>query len=207
MREPDNIRKVAALGVDWMGFIFYAKSPRWYGAIGKELLLAEDTIPHIPQSVKKVGVFVNSPLEEVMKTVSQYKLDYVQLHGNESPDDCHMLQKRGYSLIKAFSVATVEDLEHTADYEERVDYFLFDTKCKGFGGSGHQFDWSVLAAYEGQTPFILSGGIRPDSVDAIIRFHHPACMGIDLNSGFETEPGLKDIDKLKSFVETIRKNK
>ena len=102
-------------------------------------------------SPKKVGVFVNATIESMMEKASAYKLDYLQLHGNESPEDCHTLQKRGYSLIKAFPIATKEDFEKTREYEGRVDYFLFDTRCEGYGGSGKRFDWSILTEYKGET--------------------------------------------------------
>ena len=179
MREPDNIRRVAEAGADWMGFIFYARSPRFAGNL--------------------------SPDEISMEMGNKYALGYLQLHGNESPDTCYALQKRGYAIIKAFSIADEEDLKLTADYEGRADYFLFDTKCNGYGGSGKQFDWSVLTAYKGQTPFLLSGGINPDSVEAIRNFHHPKLAGLDLNSGFETAPGMKDAEKLKTFIDKIKK--
>mgnify|MGYP001733116714 FL=1 len=138
-----------------------------------------------------------------METASAYKLDYLQLHGNESPEDCHTLQKRGYSLIKAFPIASKEDFKKTKEYEGRVDYFLFDTRCEGYGGSGKRFDWSILTGYKGETPFLLSGGIRPENAEAIRNFRHPRLAGIDLNSGFEIEPGLKDVDKLKNFIQQI----
>lgn len=197
MREAENIRQVEALGIDWMGFIFYPRSPRF---VGETFIEATSEQP-----VRRVGVFVNASPEEMIETARKYKLDYLQLHGNESADDCYALQKRGFALIKAFSIATEEDLEKTADYEGRVDYFLFDTKCSGYGGSGKQFDWSVLAAYQGSTPFLLSGGIRPESLEALRHFHHPLLAGLDLNSGFETEPGMKDVAKLKGFVGEARK--
>lgn len=198
MREAENIRKVAALGVNWMGFIFYAKSPR---AVDGTLLLQADLLS---AGQKRVGVFVNASVASLMEAANRYRLDYLQLHGSESPEDCYALQKRGYSLIKAFQVATSEDLERTKAYEGRVDYFLFDTKCESYGGSGRQFDWSVLEAYKGETPFLLSGGIRPNSVASIQAFHHPRLAGIDLNSGFEIRPGLKDIEKLKIFIKQIK---
>lgn len=190
MRDPENIRQVAATGIDWMGFIFYAKSPRRVKSI-------------VHCQLKSVGVFVNATPEYMMEIANRYKLDYLQLHGNESPEVCHQLQKRGYALIKAFPVATEEDLIPTAEYEGRVDYFLFDTKCSGYGGSGKQFDWSTLAAYKGETPFLLSGGIQPDSIEAIRNFHHPRLAGIDLNSGFEIAPGIKDVRKIKAFVRQL----
>lgn len=198
MRELENIRQVAALCINWMGFIFYNKSPR--SILNRDLRIEDKGLGDI----KKVGVFVNATIEEMLETAVYYQLDYLQLHGNESPEDCYTLQKRGYALIKAFSVETEQDFTQTSAYEGRVDYFLFDTKCNSYGGSGKQFNWSVLAAYKGETPFLLSGGINPDSVDAIKNFTHPRFVGIDLNSGFETEPGLKDVEKLKSFTQEVR---
>lgn len=198
MRNPENIREVAALGVDWIGLIFFAGSPRRIMGNGQW------TVDN--GSLKKVGVFVNASQEEMMEAANAFRLDYLQLHGEETPDECHALQKRGYSLIKAFRMATASDLEQTTGYEGRVDYFLFDTKSDSYGGSGKQFDWSVLDAYRGETPFLLSGGIRPESAGAIRAVRHPRLAGIDLNSGFETEPGLKDIGKLKEFLQEIHKS-
>ena len=180
MREPQNIREVAALAINWIGFIFYERSKRFVERCPTEQQATDSE----QLSPKKVGVFV-------------------QLHGNESPEDCHTLQKRGYSLIKAFPIATKEDFEKTREYEGRVDYFLFDTRCEGYGGSGKRFDWSILTEYEGETPFLLSGGIRPENAEAIRNFRHPRFAGIDLNSGFEIEPGLKEVDKLKNFIQQI----
>lgn len=202
MREPDNIRWVAEAGADWMGFIFYARSPRFAGSLSPDEISKERAVREPPV---RVGVFVDATPEYMMEMGNKYALGYLQLHGNESPDTCYALQKRGYAVIKAFSIADKEDLKLTADYEGRADYFLFDTKCNGYGGSGKQFDWSVLTAYKGQTPFLLSGGINLDSVEAIRNFHHPKLAGLDLNSGFETAPGLKDIEKLKTFIDKIKK--
>ena len=202
MREPENIHRVAEAGADWMGFIFYARSPRFAGSLSPDEISKERAIREPPV---RVGVFVDATPEYMMEMGNKYALGYLQLHGNESPDTCYALQKRGYAVIKAFSIADKEDLKLTADYEGRADYFLFDTKCNGYGGSGKQFDWSVLTAYKGQTPFLLSGGINPDSVEVIRNFHHPKLAGLDLNSGFETAPGLKDIEKLKTFIDKIKK--
>lgn len=202
MREPDNIRRVAEAGADWMGFIFYARSPRFAGNLSPDEISKERAVRKPPV---RVGVFVDATPEYMMEIGNKYALGYLQLHGNESPDTCYALQKRGYAVIKAFSIADEEDLKLTADYEGRADYFLFDTKCNGYGGSGKQFDWSVLTAYKGQTPFLLSGGINLDSVEAIRNFHHPKLAGLDLNSGFETAPGMKDAEKLKTFIDKIKK--
>ena len=210
MRDPENIREVAVLGIDWIGLIFFAGSPRRIIDNGQSTMAASRIpnclLPIINCQLKRVGVFVNASQEEMMEMANTFHLDYLQLHGNETPDDCHALQKRGFSLIKAFQIATACDLEQTVDYEGRVDYFLFDTKCNSYGGSGKQFDWSVLEAYRGKTPFLLSGGIRPESAGAIRSFRHPRLAGIDLNSGFEIEPGLKDIGKLKEFLKSNSKS-
>lgn len=202
MRDPENIRQVATTGIDWIGFIFYACSPRFVREISSDEMRAGRTVHEPPV---RVGVFVDATLEYMMEMGNKYALGYLQLHGNESPDMCHALQKRGYAVIKAFPIASIDDLASTTEYEGRADYFLFDTKCNGYGGSGKQFDWSVLASYKGNTPFLLSGGIDPDSVDAITNFRHPRLAGIDLNSGFEIEPGVKDVEKLKTFIEKIKK--
>lgn len=199
MRDSRNIQEVSALAVNWIGLIFYERSPRFIGQSPTK----QWTVDSGQLTTKKVGVFVNATIESMMETASAYKLDYLQLHGNESPEDCHTLQKRGYSLIKAFPIASKEDFEKTKEYEGRVDYFLFDTRCEGYGGSGKRFDWSILTEYKGETPFLLSGGIRPENAEAIRNFRHPRFAGIDLNSGFEIEPGLKDIDKLKDFIQQI----
>ena len=135
-----------------------------------------------------------------MELAQRYQLDYLQLHGQESPDFCYALHKRGYALIKAFSIATAEDLAHTADYADRVDYFLFDTKCVGYGGSGQRFDWSLLQNYQGETPFLLSGGLHPNSACELQAFHHPQWAGIDLNSRFEVAPGVKDPERISALL-------
>lgn len=194
MRDACNIRDVEATGADWMGFICYERSPRY----------VSDIPSYLPQQAKRVGVFVNAPLESIPRKVIQMKLDYVQLHGHESPEYCAVLQQQGIRIIKAFSLRTVADLQQTDAYQVYCDYFLFDTPCPEYGGSGKQFDWSLLAHYRGKTPFLLSGGLCPDSLDALSGFHHPQWAGIDLNSGFETAPALKDASLLRSFISQFK---
>ena len=195
MRQPENIREVEALGIDLMGFIFWPKSSR-YVSIRPD---------YLPQKAKKVGVFVNESAETIRQITKDYALDFIQLHGSESPDFIRRLRSVcSPATIKAFNIATAIDLEATKPYEDTADYFLFDTKAQLPGGSGQQFDWSVLDAYNGDTPFLLSGGIGPDDAERIKVFHHPKCIGIDLNSRFEIAPGLKDINKLKEFIKEIR---
>ena len=191
MRDAANIRQLEALGIDWMGMIFWPKSKRYVS-----------TPPvYLPQHVRKVGVFVDARIEEVKSKADEYALDLIQLHGKESPAFCEWLKANSRpQLIKAFNIATQEDLEQTRPYEGLVDYFLFDTKAKMVGGNGTQFDWSVLSAYQGNTPFLLSGGIGPGDAEKVRNFHHPQLAGIDLNSRFELSPALKDIEKLKQFI-------
>lgn len=192
MRDAENIRQLETLGIDWMGMIFWPKSKRYV------------SMPpvYLPQHVRKVGVFVDASLDAIRQHVEDYQLDIVQLHGQESPETLKALKP--LTLIKAFNIATPEDLQKTEPYEGLADYFLFDTKGKSVGGNGEKFDWSVLDSYQGETPFLLSGGIGSEDAQDVKTFHHPKCIGIDLNSRFETEPGLKDITKLKQFLEAIR---
>jgi phosphoribosylanthranilate isomerase len=191
MRDADNIRAVSELGIDWMGFIFWPPSSRY----------VSEKPSFLPTRQKRVGVFVDARIEEVKSKADEYALDLIQLHGSESPAFCEWLKANSrQQLIKAFNIATQEDLEQTIPYEGLVDYFLFDTKAKMVGGNGTQFDWSVLSAYQGNTPFLLSGGIGPDDAEKVRNFHHPQLAGIDLNSRFELSPALKDIEKLKQFI-------
>lgn len=191
MRDAENIHEVEALGIDLIGFIFWPKSSRY----------VSERPAYLPTNCKRVGVFVDENIEVVKKIAQDYALDYIQLHGNETPDYCALL--KGHKLIKAFNIATAEDFEQTKPYEGLVNYFLFDTKGKSVGGNGTKFDWSVLDDYHGTTPFILSGGIGPDDAARIRSFHHPQLAGIDLNSKFEDAPALKNIQKLKTFLEQL----
>ena len=276
MRDAQNIREMAALGVNLIGLIFYPKSPRYIESISSDAgiipdysslnsltpkplskgegsdmldkqLKAEETEGEArnkqieseqlkstqskapfnkvttPLSFgegqggeaaipKFVGVFVNDMPQNIITAVYNYHLSYVQLHGDESPVMIGNMRRTlvpdivpQIKIIKAISVSSAEDLKCCEQYEGHVDLFLFDTKCKGYGGSGQKYDWSVLEAYTGQTPFLLSGGIGPDDADRLRAFHHPQCIGIDLNSKFETAPGMKDINLLQNFLHQLNK--
>lgn len=191
MREAENIHEIEALGIDLMGFIFWPKSSRYVSEVPG----------YMPTSCKRVGVFVDEDPEQVMRIADTYALDIIQLHGSESPEAVRRLHNR--EIIKAISVKCREDIATYKAYEGMVDYFLFDTKAQLPGGSGQQFDWNILSAYDGKTPFLLSGGIGPEDAERIQAFHHPQCVGIDLNSRFEQSPGLKDVHKLKTFLQKI----
>ncbi len=205
MREPDNIRAVEALGIDMMGFIFWPKSSRY----------VSQRPDYLPKHVKRVGVFVDEDPEQVRRLAADYALDFIQLHGHESPDYIRTLKTPSSinpltsSIIKAFSIASADDLAMTKDYEGLVDYFLFDTKGPSVGGNGEKFDWNVLSAYDGSTPFLLSGGISPDDAEVLTSHLSPLtskkCIGIDLNSRFELSPGLKDITALRKFLNELNR--
>jgi len=295
MRDAQNIREVAALGVNLIGLIFYPKSPRYVESISSDAGIIPDynsltpkqsltplplsqgegskmldkqlkaektegearnkqsesahsksaqsespfnkvTTPlsfgegqggeavegqggeaveghgHEASKPSFVGVFVNDMPQNIVTAVYNYHLSYVQLHGDESTVMIDNLRRTlvpdivpQIKIIKAISVSSAEDLKRCEQYEGHIDLFLFDTKCKGYGGSGQKYDWSVLEAYTGPTPFLLSGGIGPDDAARLRDFHHPQCVGIDLNSKFETAPGMKDINLLQNFLHQLNK--
>ena len=198
MRNPQNIQELSKLTIDFMGLIFYSKSPRFVEN------LHSDDLNILSRSTERVGVFVNADLDYIMEKVNLYNLDLVQLHGSESVDFCMELNKT-MPIIKAFSISQVSDLEQTEAYKNACDYFLFDTKTPQYGGSGQKFDWKILNEYKGDTSFFLSGGISIEDIDKIKKMKHPKLYGLDLNSKFESEPGLKDIELLKQFIKELKK--
>lgn len=211
LREADNIREVAALGVEWIGMIFWPKSPRFVSMLPIRAGILPDEAPLSPftslLTPKKVGVFVNPTAQDVITRVVSCGLDIVQLHGHETPTLIRNLRRtlgEGVKMMKAISVAEVDDVVTYKSYADCVDYFLFDTKCKTVGGSGEQFDWSVLQTYDGDVPFLLSGGIGPDDAKRVEAFRHEKCIGIDLNSRFEIVPGVKDITLLRQFINVLK---
>ena len=199
MRDVDNIIQAGMAGMDWMGMIFWQKSARYVDN--------PDTAKAIPEGVKKVGVFVNELPENIVEKADKYSLDIIQLHGSEEVDTIRELRLRLHDkvFVKAISVSQTEDIRLAEMYDKEVDYLLFDTKCKSVGGSGRQFEWSILQNYKGDTPFLLSGGIGPDDAENVKAFKHPMMAGIDLNSKFELSPGLKDVEKLSAFIAETRK--
>lgn len=206
MREPENIEGVLQLPVDYMGFIFAAQSSRFVGE-GEELPKWIEANDEKFGEIKRVGVFVNAEIDEILNKVHDYRLDFVQLHGSERPEYCRELlsfwevsSMREAKLIKAFSIDGDFDFRRTNDYSGLCSLLLFDTKGAAPGGNGEKFDWKLLDLYQGATPFLLAGGIGPESADELRRFPHPQFHGVDLNSRFEIEPGLKSIEKLKAFV-------
>lgn len=217
MRDPENIHAVKELGIDFLGLIFWPKSSRYV----KDITVRAGNIPDIPTELgmtksqerqpATVGVFVNEMPQTVVTHAYNYKLDYIQLHGEESPTYIDNLKRTlipdlmpEIKVIKALSIREADDVKRWRQYKDHTDLILFDTKCDCVGGSGKQFDWSVLEGYDGDIPFLLSGGIGPKDAERVKRFSHPMCIGIDINSRFEIAPAMKDISKLRTFINEIQ---
>ncbi len=198
MKEPQNRESLEELPVDIFGYIFHPASPRFVGQSGK------DSISLLASTAKeKAGVFVNAQLETISVFQKQFGLTHAQLHGDESPDFCLRVRQLGLQIIKVFRVIEVSDLSVVHDYIDTADYFLFDTRSIEPGGTGKKFDWKILDAYRLEVPFFLSGGIGPEDAGAILKINHPSLWGLDLNSGFEIRPGMKDPQKLKYFLDQL----
>ena len=195
MKNFANIGELLQLRVDYVGFIFYKQSPRY---------MEEPLIDiFFPDFVRKAGVFVDESIEEIFLRVRQFGLNAVQLHGKESPEICRQLRETGVEVIKSFSIGSEDDFDLVEKYANVCDYFLFDTPTPQYGGSGRKFDWNILQHYCGGIPFFLSGGIAPEDIERIRSFQHQSLYAIDLNSRFEISPGVKDIPKLKNFIQSI----
>jgi phosphoribosylanthranilate isomerase len=193
MRDAENIAAVASLRPQYLGFIFYPKSPRF---VGKNFVIPADLSP----SIKRVGVFVNESNAVVIAKSKSLKLDFVQLHGNESSAQCDELKETSLGVIKVFSIDDDFNFESTKPYREVVDYFLFDTKGKYYGGNAKTFNWNILERYNQEVPFFLSGGLSPDNVNTLGDIQKMNLHALDLNSGVEISPGLKDMNKIKTIM-------
>lgn len=193
----NNTAEVAKLQPDYLGFIFYKNSPRDF----------EGSIPKLPKGIKKVGVFVDEKVEVIVDKIEKHQLNALQLHGHESPEICRLLKSTNKKIIKVFSIKDEFDFSVLNDYENVCDYFLFDTKGKLPGGNGYTFNWNVLKEYPSTKPYFLSGGIGLNEIEKIKKFiKSPAskyCYAIDVNSKFEIEPGLKNIEELEKFKEHV----
>ena len=197
MREKENIQELLALDIHIMGMIFYKKSPRY---------VRRTPGIKFPDTIKKAGVFVNAGYDEIMKKSEQFGLDIIQLHGNEIPELGKKLSANGLEVFKAFGIDELFDFDKTLPFSQSCSLFVFDSRTKSYGGSGKKYNWKKLNEYKGKTKFLLSGGIGPDDLSAVKNFSHPLFAGIDLNSGFEISPGVKDIAALKIFLNKIRKD-
>ncbi len=197
MRDAMNIRAIAALAPDYFGFIFYQKSPRYVGV--------DFNIPELNPSIKKIGVFVNESIDTIEKIARQYHLDGVQLHGIESPQQCEQLKKNKLVVIKVFSVDDQFDFNRTNAYRTVSDFFLFDTKGRNPGGNAQTFDWRILKRYDQSVPFFLSGGIGPSQIKNIDSLCGMNIHAVDINSGVEVAPALKDLNKVREVTIAIQK--
>tara|TARA_R110002072_G_scaffold63107_2_gene157316 strand:- start:2660 stop:3295 length:636 start_codon:yes stop_codon:yes gene_type:complete len=201
MKEVENIKSIADLRPDYMGFIFYDQSKRNF----------EGIIPELPKNIKKTGVFVNEYIEIVISLVEEYQLDAVQLHGDETVVYIQELKshlKPSIEIFKVFGIKDDFDFEVLESYKNEVNYFLFDTKGKERGGNGVKFDWSVLKEYPYSKPFFLSGGIGPLDIKEIQKIKDTGLpiYAVDINSQFESKPGLKEVNKVKEFKDIVISN-
>ena len=210
LREPENIAAVSALRPDYLGFVFHPDSPRFAGRPS----LAEWMRQHeeIGRSQQLVGVFVNAEVDYVLNTVHDFRLDWVQLHGDESPGYCQELKLlwsvdtlRKARIAKAFAITPNFDFKRTNPYVGSCGLFVFDTGGQSAaGGTGKKWDWKKLEEYNGPVPFLLSGGIGPEDAEAIAALNHPQLKGVDVNSRFETEPGMKDVQQVELFLRKVK---
>lgn len=224
MKDPANIRAIADLSPEYMGLIFYPKSPRNCQRLDPRVLKA------LGSETRLVGIFVNETPYNIRKTAARFGFTTLQLHGNESPAACDALEQDGFTVIKAFPIATLNDMEAIAAYQDVCSYILLDTritpnhcdnqiipgilagntsgnipeKHSESGGTGRSFDWNLLQHYPSQLPFFLSGGISPESIPALRSIVHPLLYAVDINSRFETSPGIKDPALIHSFMKTLQ---
>lgn len=191
MREPQNIEEIAKLQPDYLGLIFYEKSPRFVRDLAIEVL------QKLPKSIEKVGVFVNETIENILQIAKHYEIKTLQLHGAESPEFCSHLQKQGFTIFKAFNIGTKNDILAINDYQYAINLAILDAKGTHLGGNGTSFDWTLLDNYSFEIPFLLSGGISLDNIAEVLALKHPKLYGIDVNSKFEIVAGIKNVEMLR----------
>lgn len=194
-----DLNALQEMGATYAGFIFYKKSERYIGdKLDPELIKNTD-------GIKKVGVFVNADEADILNKVKKYGLDFLQLHGDESPETCKRLRQHT-RVVKAFRIKNKEDIKATENYKDSCDFFLFDTAGKHYGGNGELFNWALLDNYQGDTPFFLSGGIGLKEAKTLKNFSHPCWKAIDVNSRFEEKPGVKNTEKINQFLMDLKIN-
>ena len=201
LKYQENIFDIASLGPDYLGFIFYDKSPRY---VDNKLNI--DLLNQLPKTIHKVGVFVNSEINYILDKVKNYQLEFVQLHGSESVKYCQELKEHDIKIIKAFQIEKGFDFNKIIPFKKVVDYFLFDTKTSTYGGSGKKFNWDILEAYDNEIPFFLSGGISLEDANAIkndLVLKKLNVIALDLNSCFENLPAVKNTSMVSNFIKKI----
>lgn len=199
LRDAENLKQIAELNPDFVGFIFYDQSPRF---VGEDL--DEEAVKALPKTIRKVGVFVNASPDYILRNVKKYDFQYVQLHGNETPEYCRSLRNRGISLIKAFRIDASFNFSMLNNYKAHCDFFLFDAKGDQPGGNGITFDWNILNRYDDEKPFFISGGIGLDNLNQLAQLKDMKLYGVDVNSQVETAPGMKDVAKVKELIDRVR---
>ena len=201
LTDPSNVKEIVEANPDFMGFIFFAGSPRYVGEYPDMALF-----DNVPPGIKRTGVFLNENNQKIVETAVRFGLDMVQLHGNESPAACFKLKSSGLSVIKSFNI----DMEFSFDlldkYVDCCDYFLFDSKSEVAGGSGKKFNWGELGSYANNKPFFLSGGIGPEDAELVNSVNNRYLFAVDINSRFETAPGIKDNSRVGTFINAIKKD-
>jgi phosphoribosylanthranilate isomerase len=199
MCDPLNVKEIAESKPDFMGFIFFPGSPRY---VGEEPEMA--LFRNVPPGIKRIGVFVNENNHKILDLSMRTGLDMIQLHGNESPVSCILLKSSGLTIVKAFNIDKDFSFENLMQYMPVCDYFLFDTKSEKPGGNGRKFNWKKLAEYSLDKPFLLSGGIGPDDAGVIKSIKNRGFFAVDVNSRFETAPGIKDVALVKTFINAVK---
>ena len=199
MKDPRNIRDVARLAPDYMGFIFFDRSPRCCKGIDRVIIAS------LPEGITPVMVTVNMPFDEIVDKAVSLGFTVLQFHGDESPEECRRLRENGFKVWKAIPVASADSFKGMETYVGCVDKFLLDTSSSSRGGTGKKFDWKLLDSYDFPVDFMLSGGIGEEDAPLVLELSHPRFSGIDINSRFETSPGVKDLGQLTRFINTIRK--
>jgi phosphoribosylanthranilate isomerase len=194
-----KLDQISELDIDYVGFIFYSKSPRY--VVGK---LSPEELAALPSRIQKVGVFVNEDQQLIRQLVLDYQLDFVQLHGIESPEVCQDLQQQDIRVIKAFGVGEQFDFEVLKPYLGKVSFFLFDTATVSHGGSGKAFDWSLLKQYPFEVPIFVGGGVGVDNLESLLSQEIPHLYAVDMNSKLEISPGLKDIAKAQAAIRVLK---
>jgi len=199
MRDKSNIQELVKISPDFVGFIFYHGSKRYVGRYFDPAIMNI-----IPANTGKVGVFVDEEIDSVCKKSDIYGLDLVQLHGRETAEYCRQLHARGVPLMKVFGIDEEFDFTALEPFKPSCKYFLFDTLCESFGGSGKKFNWDILERYDNSKPVFLSGGIGPDDAETIKKIKDINVHAVDINSRFEICAGLKDISKIKEFIHILK---
>jgi phosphoribosylanthranilate isomerase len=195
MRNRENIIALSKVKPEFIGFIFHEKSSR---------NISDNLIQSTPDTIIRVGVFVDENINFILDKIKLHNLNCVQLHGKESTEFCAEVKKLGIDVIKAFNISEQFNFSTLKNYEETCNYFLFDAAGKNAGGNGIVFNWDLISNYTGRTPFLLSGGIDETMTKTIKDLKHPLLVGVDINSGFETKPAVKNIKAIKKFSDSIK---